>query len=379
MVHPQDIFSLSEPWTVRIKKIAQEFVKKGHKVKLVYFPLGNKDLVDKILRGVETIPFCRKKWAVFKNIKKMKELGKWADVIHFQKCFHYAALPALFASYFSNKPIHYDWDDWEYKIYESGCPSKLIGYYLDLLERTIPKLADTTSVASSHLKKLALSLEVSNERIVYAHVGADLELFNPQVDGSSIRDRYGISKHLVLYQGQLHGSQYAELFINSAELILKSNENITFMVVGGGYDLNRLMNLVKSKGIVDKVIFTGFVEHEEVPLYIAASDVVVACFEDNEITRCKSPLKIAEYMASGKAIVASDVGEVKNMAGEACLLTKPGDANSLAKGILTLLKNKNLRRSMGKQARKRAEKLYNWHVTSDNLLKAYSIALKQNG
>lgn len=374
MVHPHDIFSLNEPWTIRIKKIAQELSNKGHEIKLVYFHLDSK---GGNIKGVETISFSRNKWSVFNNALKMAELGKWADIIHFQKCFHYAALPALFSAYLNGKPIHYDWDDWEYMIYKSGGSPKWAGYYLNLFEKTIPKLVSTISVSSEYIKTLALSLGFDKDKIVYAHVGADLSLFNPKIGKSKIKDKYGISSPLVLYQGQLHGAQYAELFIKSAKRVLEKNQEVIFMIVGGGYDLKRLMNIAKLQNLYDKIIFTGPVEHEEVPGYIAAADVTVACFEDNCITKCKSPLKIAEYMASGKAVVASDVGEVRKMLGKAGLLTKPGDIDSLAEGILFLLNNNRLRHNLEKLSRKRAEKLYNWSVTADNLLKAYTIALNE--
>lgn len=89
---------------------------------------------------------------------------------------------------------------------------------------------------------------------------------------------------------------------------------------------------------------------------------------------CKSPLKIVEYLASGKAIVASQVGEVSNMIGEAGILTPPGDTRSLADGIIKVLEDYELRRNLGRLARQRAEKEYNWTVTAENLLDAYQRA-----
>ena len=43
MIHPHDIYSVSEPWTIRMTSIAHEFAKKGHHVKLVYFPLSEQE------------------------------------------------------------------------------------------------------------------------------------------------------------------------------------------------------------------------------------------------------------------------------------------------------------------------------------------------
>jgi glycosyltransferase involved in cell wall biosynthesis len=107
------------------------------------------------------------------------------------------------------------------------------------------------------------------------------------------------------------------------------------------------------------------------PYYIAAADVCVACFKDTEVSRCKSPLKIVEYLASGKPIVASNVGEIRKMVGGAGLLVEPGNFNSLAQGIIRLLADKELRNSLSLRARQRAELKYNWTYTAESLLSAY--------
>jgi glycosyltransferase involved in cell wall biosynthesis len=150
------------------------------------------------------------------------------------------------------------------------------------------------------------------------------------------------------------------------------------MIVGGGYRTEELKKLTYKYNLDGKVIFTGAVPHDLIPQYIAAADICVACFEENEVTLCKSPLKIVEYLASGKAIVASNVGEVSNMIKDAGILCPPGDVQSLVAGIIKLLQDNNLRRNLERLARQRAENKYNWTVTVDNLLNAYEEAIKKN-
>jgi glycosyltransferase involved in cell wall biosynthesis len=78
-----------------------------------------------------------------------------------------------------------------------------------------------------------------------------------------------------------------------------------------------------------------------------------------------------EYLASGKAVVASNVGEVKRMLGGVGILAKSGNHHSLAEGILQLLKDKTLRYNLGRFARRRAEERYNWQRSIASLLIAY--------
>lgn len=382
MIHPHDLFSRKEPWTIRIKKIAQEFTKKGHKIKIIYFPLEYRANQENfVIDAIEYIPLSRRLGIsnYFKNIRYLSKLCKWADIVHFQKCFFYAALPALIGAFINNKPIHYDWDDWEIKIfYYCTRQPQLVGGFLLALERFIPNLCDTISVSSMRLKKECIKYKVDENRIAMAPVGADLDLFHPDISPIRIREKYNLQGPIVSYLGQLHGGQYVEQFIRAAKIISNQVNGVTFFIIGGGYMLDELKTQAKDMDLENNIIFTGAISHKEAPLYLAAADITVACFENNDITQCKSPLKIAEYLASGKPIVASDVGEVKCMLGGAGILTIPGDSEDLARGIKKLLDDEPLKKTLAKKARQRAEDLYNWKTTAENLLNIYSVALKNN-
>ncbi|HQB12658.1 MAG TPA: glycosyltransferase family 4 protein [Candidatus Omnitrophota bacterium] len=282
------------------------------------------------------------------------------------------------------KPLHYDWDDWEEKIwYEScgrGLHSRFIGFSFKVLERTLPLLADSVSCASGYLKDLAERFGVCRERLSETPVGADMEKFNSSVSAEPARKKHGLlnREEIVLYIGQLHGAQYVDLFIQAASIILRKRPDVRFFIVGEGFMEWKLRQMVNELRLGHRVIFTGSVSHSEIPFYIAAATVCVAPFRDTLVTRCKSPLKIVEYMASGKAIVASDVGEVRKMLGGAGILTPPGDFGALADGILLVLGNEALRADLENASRKRVESTYNWANTAQCLLNGYEKILKQN-
>lgn len=382
MIHPHDIFSPREPWTRRIRCIAKNFVEKGHSVKLVFFPVPGKlkPKAASLSAGYEISAFDRSSSPIvfLKNIGRMIRLARWADVIHVQKCHHYASVPAIIASYVKNKPLHYDWDDWEEMIWYESCGRGLfslcIGLLFRVLERCMLYLADTVSVSSQCLNELALKYGLTQDRIYHAPVGADLEEFNPFVSADSVRKKYNIRDLVVFYVGQLHGAQYLEQFIRSASMVLHKNNRVVFMIVGEGCMENVLKKLTMELGIENKVIFTGSVPPRDVPGYIGCADICVAPFSETAVTMAKSPLKIVEYMAMGKAVVASNVGEVRRMLGGVGVLTEPGSSVSLAEGILKLINENKLREKLGYFARQRAENRFNWEYTSTNLLTAYENA-----
>lgn len=380
MLHPHDIFSPSEPWTIRIVSLAREFRDKGHQVKLAYCPLSiDEEKWDIDLENIEIISLNRKAGlhSLFYNIKKIKEIAEWTDIIHFQKCFHYVSIPALICGWFLNKPLHYDWDDWEEKIwYHSNRKSihtLIFGNFIRLLERSLPMVVDTISASSKKLEELCISFGVKKSAIFNTPVGADLKKFSPAISGEEIKRKYHLDKKItILYLGQLHGGQYVNMFIQAANVVLHKQPNAIFLIVGQGFMLDRLRESVLRLDIEDKVIFTGSVQHELIPQYISASDICVAPFENNEVTICKSPLKIVEYMAMQKAVVASNVGEARKMLGGVGILVEPGNFYSLAEGVLKLLRDRCLKDKLGMMARQRAEKRYNWSKTASSLLAAYT-------
>ena len=86
---------------------------------------------------------------------------------------------------------------------------------------------------------------------------------------------------------------------------------------------------------------------------------VLLPFDDTPQVRTKSPLKICEYMAAGRAIVASEVGEVSEMLdhGKAGLLVRPGDPRALASGVLRILRDGDLKEELQHNARQRSLKI----------------------
>lgn len=387
MIHPHDLYSAMEPWTIRILRLADELGKKGHEVQIVYFPTNPRE--ENAYRGIRILPLDRaiSVRAFMSNMGLLCEFAAWADVIHIQKSHFYAAVPAILAAYWTGKPLHYDWDDWEEKIFYASCrrrsPTTLLtGISFFMMERCLPFLADSVSVASDALKRLALRRGADRKKAVLAPVGADLQQFRPDRPSAGVREKYGVENGiLVLYHGQLHSCQYVRMFLEAIKLILgkPGGDRLKFMVMGSGTELGRLQTYAQELGLTGRVIFTDFVPHADVPQHLAAADICVAPFEDNEVTRCKSPLKVVEYLASGRAIVASDVGEVRNMVEGAGLLVAPGKPEALAEGVLKLAGDEALRKKMASAARQRAETTYNWQASAENLEKAYQAHFQGRG
>ena len=386
MVHPHDIHSPLEPWTIRITSLARQLAARGHEIKLVYH-LEDGGQLPEDLRSrqefpFETIPWIRHMGLGLRKSRQMADLAGWADLVHVQKALGHAALPSAVAAFWNRVPLHYDWDDWEAQIYADAVGTRDAHWRrIHRFEVGLAKIADTVSVASAALRGQALGLGVREEDLFDAPVGADLERFRAGGDGEALREELGLNGPIALYLGQLAGAHAAPLFLDAAALVLRRVPTAGFVVVGGGRTLDQVKAHAARLGIAHRVRFTGAVPHGAVADYLDVADVAVATLPDTEQAATKSPLKIVEYMAAGKAIVASRVGEAVRFLdnGKVGRLVAPGDADALADGVQELLADPYLRDELGVAAREHLRDRFTWNHTADRIEQAWLRARAKRG
>ena len=181
---------------------------------------------------------------------------------------------------------------------------------------------------------------------------------------NELRNHHGISEndYIVAFIGNFAPHHGIEYLIKSAPLVLNVLPNTKFLIVGDGAIKKELINLSERIGVSDKIIFTGKVSYEIVPLYINMANVCLAPFIRVRNERMGlSPLKIYEYLACGKPVVASDIKGIGDLLrnSNAGIGVKPEDPVELANAIIKLLKNEKLRGKMGKNGRKIVINNYN--------------------
>src|SRR5205807_7132606 len=143
--------------------------------------------------------------------------------------------------------------------------------------------------------------------------------------------------------------------LTDAIALLPTDSRVRFLLVGAGKFREEVELIVRSAGLDRQVIFTGHVEHERVPALLDACDILLSPhvpLEDGS-EFFGSPTKLFEYMAMGKGIVASRLGQIGEVLAdeETALLTEPGNAKELADAILRLSESPELRERLGAAAR----------------------------
>jgi glycosyltransferase involved in cell wall biosynthesis len=142
-------------------------------------------------------------------------------------------------------------------------------------------------------------------------------------------------------------------------------------IIGDGDARAALEAELDRHGVADRVNFTGWVPIERVPELLGAADVCVDPAPATEVNERSTMIKIAEYLALGKPVVAYDLLETRRTAAGAALLIPPGDAEGFAQAIAQLARDPELRLRLSRGARERAEEL-TWEHSERALLGAYA-------
>jgi glycosyltransferase involved in cell wall biosynthesis len=141
-------------------------------------------------------------------------------------------------------------------------------------------------------------------------------------------------------------------------------------VVGDGSRRRAIEAAVGAAGVSDRVELTGAVEHARVPALIAASDICIDPAPPNELNHRSTMVKIAEYMAAGKPIVAHRLVETERTAGGAAIYSEGDDGHALAAEVARLARAPELRAKLGNEGRERVSSL-TWEQSERALLRAY--------
>ncbi|MBI4169314.1 MAG: glycosyltransferase family 4 protein [Acidobacteria bacterium] len=235
------------------------------------------------------------------------------------------------------------------------------------LEEVNLRHADLIVVVSEALRETLLSRGVEPERIVVQPNGVDPERYRPDLDGGAVRRKFGVEGRTVVgfigIFGAWHG---APVLARAAVRVLAGRPEVRFLFVGDGVQRREAEAILQSAGCARGAAFAGVVPQEEGPAHLAAMDVLVAPHVRNPdgTPFFGSPTKLFEYMAMGRGIVASRLGQIGDVLedGRTSLLVPPGDAETLARAIIRLVDDVPLRDRLGAAARRRALERHTWET-----------------
>lgn len=253
----------------------------------------------------------------------------------------------------------------------------------DILHRTLLFLEKM----SCRTADAVISTNESYKRIVSRRHGVDAKnIFlvrnDPAVDGHSPapppKDGKNGKKNL-LYIGSINPQDGVPILIEAIHYIVNrlDRKDIVCTIVGDGDSLESIKLLSAKLGLGGFVEFKGYItDRAAIGRLLSLSDVCVEPAPDNHLNRHSTFIKVLEYMAAARPVVAFDLEETRySTGGSAALLVRPSDPREFALGINRVLDDPELRKSLGMKGLERIRQGLNWNMASANLLKAYEAVL----
>jgi glycosyltransferase involved in cell wall biosynthesis len=208
--------------------------------------------------------------------------------------------------------------------------------------------------------------------VIYLPVGVDCSFFDPaSATPERVRSQFQLPSRTIIgylgYLGSVGGRFAGEVLVEAARHVA-TRHDLHFLVVGFGPALPTFKHRVRELGLAERFTFTDWVADDLVPDCIAAMDICIDTLEPGFHSEARSETKLKQYMAMGRACVATAIGEnrIDLDDGRCGSLAEPG-ALPLAEAISALCANTSRRQVLGVRARERALTLYDWRVLAKQL------------
>jgi glycosyltransferase involved in cell wall biosynthesis len=224
------------------------------------------------------------------------------------------------------------------------------------------KLMTVTTSALRNALERSTSLQFKDESLLIAPNGVELEKYDRLPNPLEARRQLNLPDGLTIgFTGHIYPGRGADMLFELA----KQMPHVNFLWVGGTPDLVNFWRAKLTESKITNVTMTGFVKHEIIPLYQAASDILlmpysrsISASSGQDIAEVINPMKMFEYMASSRAIVSADLPSIREVLnGGNAVFCEPDNVEKWKVEIESLLADEPRRDELGSQARKDVEKL----------------------
>lgn len=234
-------------------------------------------------------------------------------------------------------------------------------------ERWVCSNSTRTVVVSGVMRDMLAGEGVPAAHMTVMPNGVDPEEFHPNVCGTAARRHYGLEGKVVVgvvgWFRKWHG---VDLLVESMHKGGLLEGQVRVLLVGDGPAYTDVFRYAEANRLLDSVVFTGPVARTEVPAHIAAMDVAV----QPSATDYACPMKIIEYMAMGRCIVAPDQANVRELLdGTTAFLFAKGDSDSLRNTLAEVIRDPDKRKQVARRAYERVfERQLLWRANAQRVL-----------
>lgn len=253
-----------------------------------------------------------------------------------------------------------------------GGGKKMIHGLLSLMEKLSCLTADAIVSTNQSYKKHVIKKHGINPDKIFI-VRNDPEV--PEAQKQEPVDQYQDKQMTqLLYMGSINNQDGVDLLVKVIHILVQqlNQRQVHCTVVGDGDDLSRVKRLCAELGISSHFNFTGYIyDRKIVRKHIEGADICLETAPFSELNGKSTFIKVMEYMAAGKPIVAFDLEETRFSAQASALLIEQGNLRAFAEAIEKLVHEPPLREELGKYGRSRITNELNWNNSSRELMKTY--------
>lgn len=327
-----------------------------------------------------SIKFCSLKGGLPGTTARMiRESLAWQpDVVHTFKPKAYSGLVGWWLWQFRRQRITLvtDTDDWE----GAGGWNDISGYsriqriFFSWQERWGYKHNHALTVASRTLERIALEMDVAQDRLLYLPNGPGIQ--QASSDRQQIREKLELNQNptLLLYS-RLFEFEKSRLF-TILDGVKSAVPDLKILGVGTGLHQQEALEfkqLLAGSALKSAFVDVGWQEEATLPGFLAAADVGLYLMEDTLLNRAKCPVKLADMLWMGLPVVGEAIGQVPEYVvdGESGLLRRSGDNQGVIADLIRLLGDSNLRKRLGSGARQHIYSNFRWSLQAMRVEKLY--------
>jgi len=306
------------------------------------------------------------------NVSKVIE-SNGIDLIHAHFA-NYEGLVGLLTKRITGKPLVITVHGYDILVEPSVGYGVRLSKRMDSIVRSVLNEADAILAASNATFNETRKIVNDANKIHLIPNGIDIQRFNPDLDGSNIRENLGIEGCTVIFTLRSHNPKYGlEYLIRAAPMLIKERGNIVFVIGGDGSLRSFHEQLAANLGVKEKIIFTGRIPAKDVPHYYASSDMTVVPSLQEAFG-----LVVSEAMACGKPVIGTNVGGIRDQIidGHNGFLVQPRNPEEIAEKILWLIDNPKEANRMGVNGRKIVEEKFNIDKRTDKIIQLYEDLIK---
>jgi len=238
---------------------------------------------------------------------------------------------------------------------------------------------DWIIVTNNYIKQEFTKNILYKEKILVAPIGVDIKIFDINVDKKSAVEKLNLKNEIknkllnnkvLVYTGSFRAigvTKGIEEILKASRLLNK--DKLIVFVGGTEKDLRYFRFRIKSSKFKN-ILLIGYRPHSEIPYWLKVADILIysGTRKSEKFKKYTSPLKLFEYMASKRPIIASDLPSIREILNtENAILVKPGSAKALANAIKFALENPDFCAKISKQAYKDVQK-YTWEKRAKRIL-----------